>query len=69
MGDEVKFAPGQRLFARFPVRCHIRLMSGGKALAEKTGDRFAHVSPRPAFIASRAGSTSRENGDLGVNPT
>ncbi len=47
MGDEVTFAPGQRLVARFPVTCQIRLMSGGKMLGEKTGDHFEHVVAAP----------------------
>ncbi len=47
MGDEVTFAPDQRLVARFPVTCQIRLMSGGKVLTEKTGDHFEHVVAAP----------------------
>jgi hypothetical protein len=47
MGDEAKFTPGQKLVARFPVSCHIRLMSGGKAIAEQTGDRFEHDITAP----------------------
>ncbi|MFI5457567.1 MAG: histidinol phosphatase [Isosphaerales bacterium] len=37
MGDEVKFAPGRKLVARFPVTCHIRLLSGGRLIAEQSG--------------------------------
>ena len=40
MGDEPKFAPGQTLVARFPVSCHIRLLSGGRLVAEQSGDRL-----------------------------
>ena len=35
MGDEVKFAPGQKLAARFPVTCQIRLLNSGKVIGEK----------------------------------
>ena len=42
MGDEVKFAPGERLVAHFPVSCHIRLLSGGRLIAEQWGDRLEH---------------------------
>jgi hypothetical protein len=47
MGDAVKFTPGRKLVARFPVMCHIRLMSGGKVIAEQTGDRFEHDVAAP----------------------
>ena len=40
MGDEVKLAPGGRLEARYPVACHIRLLQGGRCVAESRGDRF-----------------------------
>jgi hypothetical protein len=40
MGDEAKFAPGARLVARFPVPCHIRLLSGGRSIAERRGDHL-----------------------------
>ena len=38
MGDEVRFAPGGRLVARFPVSCHIRLLNSGRLIAERSGD-------------------------------
>ena len=38
MGDEVMFAPGQKLTARFPVACHIRLLSSGKIINEKDAE-------------------------------
>jgi hypothetical protein len=40
MGDEAKFAPGARLVARFPVPCHIRLLSGGQSIAERRGEQL-----------------------------
>jgi hypothetical protein len=42
MGDEVKFAPGERLVAQFPISCHIRLLSGGRLVAEQSADRLEH---------------------------
>jgi hypothetical protein len=47
MGDEVKFSPQTRLIAQFPVSCHIRLMSGGKAIAERTAERLEHDVTTP----------------------
>lgn len=47
MGDEARFTPGRKLVARFPVMCHIRLMSGGKVIAEQAGDRFEHGVAAP----------------------
>lgn len=38
MGDEVTFAPGQKLTARFPVDCHIRLLFSGKIISEKDAE-------------------------------
>ena len=40
MGDLLKFTLGQKLTARFPVTCRIRLMSGGKVVAEERGENF-----------------------------
>jgi hypothetical protein len=40
MGDEVRFAPGTKLVARFPVPCRIRLLSGGRVIAEESGERL-----------------------------
>jgi hypothetical protein len=47
MGDEVRFSPRMELVAQFPVRCHIRVMSGGKLMAERSGDRLEHKVAGP----------------------
>jgi hypothetical protein len=47
MGDEVKFAENQRLVARFPVPCHIRLLRAGRSIAERMGDRLEHKVTGP----------------------
>jgi hypothetical protein len=47
MGDEVKLAPGGKLVAQFPVTCHIRLLSGGRPIAERWGDRLEHQVTMP----------------------
>ena len=39
-GDEVKFSSRARLVARVPRTCHIRLLSAGKVIAERSGDRL-----------------------------
>ncbi len=44
MGDEVRFAADkQKLQARFPVACHIRLLRNGKPVAELGGDQLEHA--------------------------
>jgi hypothetical protein len=47
VGDEVKFAPGQKIAAQFPIECHIKLLNSGKIVSEKQGERldFAVGSP------------------------
>ena len=40
MGGAAEFTGGSRLRAEFPVSCHIRLMSGGKVIAEVYADRL-----------------------------
>lgn len=40
MGDEVPLAPGARIKAQFPVSCRIRLMEGGRLVAEEVGDHL-----------------------------
>jgi len=47
MGDEVKLAPGQKLLARFPVACHIRLLRNGKVIADRESDQLEHTIPSP----------------------
>jgi hypothetical protein len=37
MGDEVKFVPGLKVRARFPVTCQIRLLNDGKVVVAKSG--------------------------------
>ena len=47
MGDLVKFTAGQKLVARFPATCHMRLLNAGKVVGEKSGEswEFAVDSP------------------------
>ena len=47
MGDEVKFAQGQKLVARFPVACHIRLLRNGEVVAHLDSDKLEHTIPGP----------------------
>jgi len=47
MGDEVKFAPGRKLQARFPIVCHIRLLRGGKLIAETSGESLESAIDAP----------------------
>jgi hypothetical protein len=47
MGDEVKFSAGGTLSARFPVACRVRLLCGGRPVAEASGDRFEHRATGP----------------------
>jgi hypothetical protein len=47
MGDEVKFTPGQKVTARFPVRCRIRLLNSGKVISEQSGDTLEHSINSP----------------------
>ncbi len=47
MGDEVRFGDGQRLVARFPVPCHIRLLRAGRLIAERPADRLEHKVTAP----------------------
>jgi len=58
MGDEAKFAPRQnllariftarqKLVARFPVACHIRLLRNGKAIADLERDQLEHTLAGP----------------------
>jgi hypothetical protein len=48
MGDEIPYAPGQRLLAEFPVPCRIRLLDRGRLVAEATdSDRLDYAVPSP----------------------
>jgi hypothetical protein len=47
MGDEVKFTPGQKVTARFPVSCRIRLLNSGKVISEQSGDTLEHSINSP----------------------
>jgi hypothetical protein len=47
MGDEVKFAADQRLVARFPVPCRIRLLRAGRSVAEQSGETLKHEVTAP----------------------
>jgi len=47
MGDEVKLTAGQKLLARFPVACHIRLLRNGKVIAEIERDQLEHPLDGP----------------------
>lgn len=54
MGDEVKFAPGQKLEARFPQNCTVKLLSEGKVIAEKTGDHLEYEVTTPGVYRIEA---------------
>jgi len=54
MGDEVKFAPGLKLEARFPQTCAVRLLNSGKAVAEKTGAEFEYDVTTPGVYRIEA---------------
>jgi hypothetical protein len=47
MGDEVAFSRGGRLVARFPVPCRIRLLSGGRVVADRSADGLDHEVTAP----------------------
>ena len=65
-GGRGEVRSGPKAGGRFPMTCHIRLLNGGKLFAETSGARaWSSRSTRRAFIASRAGSTSRANGAPG----
>ena len=50
----------QRLVALFPVSCHIRLLEGGKIVAEKFGDRLEYdVSARATVPGRRLAGVRR----------
>lgn len=47
MGDETKFAAGQKLLAQFPVPCRIRLIQDGKAIADQESDHLEYAVAAP----------------------
>lgn len=47
MGDELKLAEGQKLAARFPVACHIRLLRNGKVIADAEQDQLEQEIKTP----------------------
>jgi hypothetical protein len=47
MGDETPLAGEPTLVARFPVTCHIRLLAGGKELANTKSDRLEYPVKTP----------------------
>jgi hypothetical protein len=47
MGDEAKFAAGQKLLAHFPVACHIRLLRNGKVIADVERDELEQAVESP----------------------
>jgi hypothetical protein len=53
-GDEVKFGADQRLVAQFPVASHIRLLSGGRAIAERFAERLEHEIKAPGVYRVEA---------------
>jgi hypothetical protein len=54
MGDEVNFAPGERLVARFPVSCRLRLLNGGRLVAELVADRLEQEVAAPGVYRVEA---------------
>ncbi len=50
----MKLAPAQRLVAQFPVSCHIRLLSGGRLIAERSGDHLEHDLEAPGIYRVEA---------------
>ncbi len=47
MGDEAAFRPGSRIKARFPVACHMRLLSAGKVIFDQVGHDLDTRIERP----------------------
>lgn len=70
MGDEAKFDDAGRLLARFPVSCHIRLLEGGRVVAEARGETLEHTPARPGVYRVEGWLTldNEERGWLYSNP-
>ena len=47
MGDETKFAEGEKLLARFPANCHARLLRNDKVIAESDSEQLEHTITGP----------------------
>ena len=54
MGDEVPFSPGKRLVAQFPIPCQIRVLNGGKVVAETSGDQLDQEISEPGVYRVEA---------------
>jgi hypothetical protein len=54
MGDEATLARGQRLAARFPLDCRIRLLREGKVIAEATGHTLLYAVELPGVYRVEA---------------
>ena len=70
MGDERKLTKRMRLLAEFPVRCHIRLLEGGKLVAEQSGDRLRYDVSLPGVyrVEGWLESGGEERGWVYSNP-
>jgi hypothetical protein len=47
MGDETKLAAGQKMLARFPVACRIRLLRDGKVIADRESEQLEYEIAGP----------------------
>lgn len=55
MGDEVKYAEGMKLSARFPIACQTRLLRNGALIAETSGkDRLEFSVKEPGVYRLEA---------------
>ncbi len=70
MGDLVKFAPEMRLVAEFPAPCRIRLIKGGKCIADQSGTNmdFALDSPGVYRVESWLELAGEARGWIYSNP-
>jgi hypothetical protein len=70
MGDEATLSPGRTLVVQFPVSCHIRLLSQGKVVAERSGERLEHGVDAPGVYRAEGWLTlgGEERGWVYSNP-
>ena len=54
MGEEIKFAAGQKLLTQFPISCRIRLIQDGKAIADQESDRLEYAVAGPGVYRVEA---------------